>query len=232
MELRLKGGARVTTTDGQEVGRIDRVVLAPQTNEVTHVVVRQGLLLSEDKVAPVHQIHAAAEDEVVLRLTSDQLGDLRSFEETHYVPLEDEDWAGPPAAGGPIGAASLYWYPPLAGGPPHPYPYDVAGSTAYIEETERNVPENAVALRRGAKVVAADGVQVGGIAEVLTDGATARVTDFVIEQGFLFKERKRVPVGWIRAVAEDVVELAVGSKLLDRLRPYEPAGAREDLAGP
>jgi uncharacterized protein YrrD len=221
MELHIRSNAKVVTADGQEAGRVDRVVLAPQTNEVTHLVVRKGLLFGQDKVVPVDQIQSATDEAIGLRLTADKLADLLPFEETHYIPIEDDSRAGEPGSIALPRPAGLYWYPPVAAGLPVLEPYDaVAASTGYVAETERNVPEGTVALKKGARVVAADGVEVGGIDEVLTDSTSGQATDFVIEQGFLFKERKRVPVGWIRSVAEDEAKLAVESRLLERLSSY------------
>lgn len=51
--MQFKQGTHVYTIDGKDVGAIDRVVLDPKTDEVTHVVVRRGWLFSEDKVVPI-----------------------------------------------------------------------------------------------------------------------------------------------------------------------------------
>ena len=45
--MQFKQGATVSTYDGKNVGHVDRVVLNPKTKEVTHIVVRKGLLVSD-----------------------------------------------------------------------------------------------------------------------------------------------------------------------------------------
>lgn len=66
LKVELKEGTSVYTSDGEEVGKISRFVLDPQTNQVTHVVVQRGWLLSEDKVVPINMINSATEDRVQL----------------------------------------------------------------------------------------------------------------------------------------------------------------------
>jgi uncharacterized protein YrrD len=78
-----------------------------------------------------------------------------------------------------------------------------------------------VALKEGAKVVAADGEHVGNVEELVTDSSTDRVSQVMISQGLLLKEKKLVPSNWIDTVAEDEVYLGVGSDTLNSLRSYE-----------
>jgi uncharacterized protein YrrD len=47
------------------------------------------------------------------------------------------------------------------------------------------------------------------------------VTHFLISQGILFKDRKLVPVHWVKSVGEDSVSLAVSSQVLERLPSYQ-----------
>ncbi len=150
--MRFKQGASVFTSDGQDVGRIDRVVMDPHTRQVTH-----------------------------------------------SAPL-------------------LYWYPPIEGGPRGYFP-DYSRQS-YIAETERNIPEDTVALKEGAKVVSADDKYVGNIECILTDPRTERVTHLLVSKGLLLKEGKLVPTRWVNIVGEDEVHLAVGSRLLDQLPEY------------
>jgi hypothetical protein len=141
------------------------------------------------------------------------------FEETHYVRLDEGEWRNAPDRYGAGYALPLYWYPPVASvlespglvGPP---------ATAYVPRTERNTPEGTVALEAGARVIAADGQHVGNVEEVLTEPEADRATGIVISQGLLLKGKKRIPVHWIRTVGDDEVHLAVGSRLLERLRAH------------
>ncbi len=213
--MQFRQNAGVYTVDGKDAGRIDRVVLDPKTKEVTHIVVRKGFLFTEDKVIPLDLIGAATEEGVILR---EDAGDLQArphFEETHYVQVTEDP---PSRAGDDIrvnDAPPFYWYPLLGGVPPMAIADPL--TPGYIAETKQNIPEGAVALKEGAKVIAADGQQVGNVEQVITDPRVGRVMNLVIGQGILVKERRQVPITWVSKVREDEVHLTVGSHIVDEL---------------
>src|SRR4051794_6735788 len=184
MSMRFKQGTRVFTAQDQEVGVIDRVVIDPGTNEVTHVVVRKGFLLPEDKVVPSTMIAQASEDRVTLQKDVTDLDALPPYEYTHYFPLEDDPDSGEdyPSDYAP----PLYWYPPvgrIAGGfPGYAYAFPIP---PYVVSTEKNIPDGAVALKEGVKVMSSDGQHVGNIAEIFTDSRTDRAIHFLIARGLL-----------------------------------------------
>lgn len=223
--MRFEENMPVYTFEGEHLGDINRVVMDPRTKEVTHLVIREGFLFTEDKVLPIDLIGATGEDRAVLRETDRDPDDLPRFEETEFVPmdrvLEVEDQADQTIRQAPP-RRPLLWYPPAGArwwgvGPaatayPAPPPYVVM--------TERHIPAGTVPLQEGASVTAANGEHVGDIAIVLTDPTSNRATHFVIEEGLLFKERKLVPTSWINTVNEQAVQLAVGSQLLDSLPEY------------
>lgn len=209
--MQFKQDASVFTTTDQAVGRIDRVVLDPITKAITHVVVRKGFLFTQDKVVPIGLVAEATEERVTLR---DDIGDLQAlpdFEETHFVVANEHDL--PHLSGNETQVPSLYPYPP-AFGPSFP------SQPVYITRVEENIPEGTVALKEGAKVLAADGKQVGHVEQVLTNASAGRATHFVISKGLFLKERKLVPTAWANIIGEDEVHLTVGSPFLNELRPY------------
>ena len=111
--MQFKRGTPVFTANGADVGRIDRVVMDPRTNEVAGLVVRKGFFFTEDKVVPFDLVFQASEDRVTLRQgIGDAFNNLANFEETHYVPIEGP--AGQPEQADY--ASSLYWYPPVGMG--------------------------------------------------------------------------------------------------------------------
>jgi uncharacterized protein YrrD len=212
-------GADVFTADGNQVGSIDRVVIDPYDDEVTHLVVNQGFLFTEDKVLPVDWISEANEDRITLRPDIEDLDRLPKYEETHYMPRHEEDPV--PRADGRYayrGVAPMYPYPHFGIGA---WPTLGAGTEAHTERrTHRNIPHNTEALQTGAKVFSSDDKHVGEIESVLMDERDNQVSHFVIAQGFFFKDRKLVPVTWVRTLMQDEVHLGVGSGTLDQLPEY------------
>jgi uncharacterized protein YrrD len=215
--MQFKDGATVYTANGQNVGSIDRVVIDPGTDEVTHVVVRQGMLFTEDKVVPTEIIDTATAEEVRLRADVDNLEELPHFEETHYLSLDETDRTTYPAGY----ARPAYWYPPVGLGLGYYPSYYAYPARPYVVETERNIPEGAVGLKEGAKVVSADGETVGNVARVFTDDEMQQATHLLITEGWIFKEKKVVPIGWVKSMAEDEIRLTVNARRLERVPVYQ-----------
>jgi uncharacterized protein YrrD len=219
--MQFKDGTGVYAFDGQHVGHVDRVVLNPQTKEVTHLVVRKGFLFTEDKIVPLNLIASATEDRVSLCEDAGELDALPPFEETHYIPLDRADLRN---VAYPIGtAAALYWYPPMGGSMSNP---SGLGST-YLPpsrtEIDQNIPEGTVALKEGARVFDDGNQHVGNVTRVFTESPGDRVTFVLISEGVVFKEKKLIPVAWIREIQEEEIFLNVGTTVLDRLPEYQEA---------
>jgi sporulation protein YlmC with PRC-barrel domain len=213
--MQFRQNAGVHTADGKVAGRIDRVVLDPKTKEVTHIVVRKGFLFTDDKVIPMDLIDAASEAGVMLRENAGDLQALPLFEETHHVRAAESP---PTQAGGDIrvnDTPSFYWYPLMGGVPPIAVADPL--TPGYVAETEQNIPEGTVALKEGAKVIAADGQHVGNVEQVITDPRVGRIMNLVISQGILVKERRQVPFTWVSTVREHEVHLTVASQIIDEL---------------
>lgn len=216
--MQFKEGADVFTADGEKAGEVERVVIDPKTNKVTHIVVQKGFLFTEEKVVPILLVDEATQERVTLHFIED-LDALPPLKEEHYVPLYG-------AADKPSGRA-VYWYPPRGvpwwrPGGYLQYP-DTFGypEPAFVVRTEKHIPESTVALEEGAPVITKDGERVGDVERVLTEPASDRATHFVISQGLFLEEEKVVPTTWVRDIHEDEVHLAVSSDLVDSLPAYE-----------
>ncbi len=219
--MQFKKDSRVFASDGKEVGSMERVVIDPQTREVTHNVVKKGLLLPEDRVIPVDQVATATEARISLNLSSSGLKDLPLFEEAYYVPADDPT----ASAFSTDNAASVLWYPPAGvgwGGFMAVPAYGPVMPRAVA--TERNIPEDTIALKEGARVISADDKHVGNVERIFTHPDNGRLTHLVISRGMLLKERKLIPVTWVNNIQEDEVHLLVHSELLNRLPDYADTG--------
>lgn len=221
LNIELKEGTPVVTADGQDVGRINRFVLDPATNEVTHIVVQKGWLLTEDKVVPFEMVASSTEGKLVLSEELKDVDQLPPFEETHYVPANEERNRREEPREGVTGenVPVYYWYPP------HGYmgfPAYGLGQYAWPRvETQQNIPGNTVPLKEGTNVLSSDDEHVGNVERLFVEPDSSTATHFLISQGLLFKNHKLVPVNWIRSVSEDNVQLGVSSQLLEILPDYE-----------
>jgi sporulation protein YlmC with PRC-barrel domain len=78
-EVAVRQGARVEATDGR-VGRLDEFLVDPVTEQVTHLVLREGHLWGQrDVTIPVSEIDRLEENTVYLKLDKSQVGALRSI---------------------------------------------------------------------------------------------------------------------------------------------------------
>jgi uncharacterized protein YrrD len=214
--MQFKNDSKVYTASGQDVGHISRVVLNPKTKEVTHIVVQQGFLFTEDKVVPLDLIASATDQRVTLKANAGDLSKLPPFEETHYVPLDPTEARA--AAYPPDLAMPMYSYVPLGMGA-----VDYAPMPAFRAETERHTPDDTVAVKEGARVITSDDKHVGNVERVFTDSAKDRATYFVVSQGLLLKTRKAIPASWVSVVTEDEVNLNVGASVLEGLPDFQEA---------
>lgn len=219
--IELKEGMSVVTRGGDEVGKVSRFVLDPATHEVTHIVIQKGWLLPEDKVIPFPFLSSGSEDNLVLSDEVGDLGELPPFEESYFIRATDDDPGDAIPSNVPTYrfAPAYYWYPSHATtGFPGSGPGYVP---ATLTETTRNIPDHTVALQEGTDVISADGEHVGDIERLFIDPGSNKTTHFLISQGILFKDRKLVPVHWVRSVEEDEVHLVVSSRLLERLPAHQ-----------
>jgi uncharacterized protein YrrD len=213
--MQFKEGSRVYTADGKDVGRIDKVVMNPQTKELTHLVVRKGFLFTEDKVLPLSLVASANEDGLMLQAEAGNLDKLPAFEETHYIALDEVERGESDYADNSV----LYWLPPYDSlGYPSIYPYP----PPYTATTTQNIPENSVVLEEGTEVYSSNKELLGRVERILTDFPSEIATYFVLTLGQLGSEKKLVPMTWVKQINDGKLYLSVGKSTVERLVEYQP----------
>lgn len=208
------------TRDGEEAGKIKRVVIDPETKEATHIVVQKGFLLKEDRVIPMSLVGKTNEENLKLRADSGNLDSFPEFEESHYIATEMTQQS---AAHSSSGIGSLYWYPPVAA----QWATDTQSnarttSKAYIKETTQNIPTDTVALKEDASVYGSDDELIGNLETVITKTPEDKVTHLLVSQGLIWTGKKLVPATWISHVGEEKVTLSVSSEFIEGLPNYHP----------
>jgi sporulation protein YlmC with PRC-barrel domain len=174
--------AEVECSDGV-CGHSTYVILNPVTDEVTHVVVEREAYPFSDRLVPMGMVEESTSKRVVLRCSSDELGEMESFTETEFVR--------------PEGVESL----PLL-----MWPYAAAEEAMMPLEHER-IPAGELAVRRSARVRATDG-EVGRVDEFLVDPDDGQITHLVMREGHLWGAKEiAIPVSAIAQIKEDMVYL-------------------------
>jgi sporulation protein YlmC with PRC-barrel domain len=214
--MRVEVGARVRTTDGKDVGTIDRLIVDPANNEIKAAVIRKGAILPRDVEVPLSALELGPDGSIRLTYTADQVHQLPEFFESNYTATPPAGYM--PPAGYPMGG--IYW--PLGlgyfGAPPLPETAVSTGSSARDREAgaalERQDLENVV-IGEGSDVVDRDGEKVGDVARLVFDPDGKHVTSFVVRKGFIFTEDKELPASVVDRVDDGVIYLTVGKQELN-----------------
>ncbi len=212
--MHFKKNSDVLTHDKNHVGQVDRVVIDPATDEVSHLVVKKGFLFTEDKVVPITDIETTSKKTVILKKTAAP-DDYPEFDETQYVPnggVEDFNRRQTDEA------RQLLWYHSAVKAPYlKSAPYPSSHKPLYYKKTHRNIPDDAVALEEGADVTGVDGKQLGTIEDIYAETETFKVTQLLVSTGLIKKDKKLVPVDWIKDIGEDAVQLHINSIVFESL---------------
>jgi sporulation protein YlmC with PRC-barrel domain len=177
-------GTGVRCEEG-ECGSIERVVIDPVAQRVTHLVVDPGR--GEDKLVPVTLVDDEAEG-IKLACTAGEFAALESAEEGQFLPGGDNDFGYDPAQ-------TMVWpfFRPniaLAGGMnPPPFHGPSSGGGRRVQE---RVPAGEVQIRRGDRVEARDG-EAGRVRGLVVDGRQNTVSHVLLSEGHLWG-RKTVAV--------------------------------------
>ncbi len=186
--MRIDIGAGVRTGDGKDAGTVHKVIIDPEQDKVTHLVVRTGLLFRRLIVVPLDKVGRANRLEVNLQVSEQELNQMPDFVHTEYA-APPEGWV--PTVNYPAG--SILW--------PGGY-----ANVPIVVEQEKAVPENSVEISRGTEVFALDG-KLGVVDEVVVDIGTGKVRGFVVCENEKLQRSVFVPVTWISALGGDRLSL-------------------------
>ncbi len=75
----LKEGAKVITSEGRQLGSVERVIAEPETDHATHLLVSSGLLAKEKKLIPITWVMIRGENEVLLTVEPNLVEELSEY---------------------------------------------------------------------------------------------------------------------------------------------------------
>jgi sporulation protein YlmC with PRC-barrel domain len=178
-------------------GHSTYVIVNPLTENITHVVVNQGVFPHSERLVPIEQVEDCSADQICLRCTKEELAAMQAFIETEFVQEEIPHY---------YPDATLMW--------PIVYP-DMEPTTVGVEH--RQIPPGELAVRRGTDVQARDG-RVGRVDEFMADPKTGHITHLIMREGHLWGEKDvTIPVSHIEHIEEDAVHLNLHKKDIEAL---------------
>ena len=205
--LYVTDGASVVAADGSDLGRVERLVVDPRTNDVTHLVLAKGFFSADERIVPIEMVAQAVDG--VVRLSDEvALDELRPFEETHFLPL-----APPPQTQMSPSPSPFVWMYPTRGTVDVPTYTNHVGPQRATTITTRNIPDDAVVLEPGVDVVTLDAEKIGTVAAVSLDDEGDLVS-IEVDRGW-FKEDRTLPAHVISEIEPDAVRLALSAAVLE-----------------
>jgi sporulation protein YlmC with PRC-barrel domain len=201
-------GVDASCTDGV-CGEVSRVVIDPVAQAVTHLVVepkhRQGL----GRLVPLDLIDATPE-EVKLRCTTAEFGQLDAAEETQFLPGSSGYAGYRPGQTFSWPFYGLGWGMPGAmgmGSLPQTVIYDT-------------VPLGEVTVRRGEQVHATDG-DIGRVQGLVINPRDHHVTHVLLQEGHLWGRKEvAIPIGAVTRV-DDGIQLTMSKQDVQELPPVD-----------
>jgi hypothetical protein len=203
-------GADVQCTDGL-CGRCTYVLVNPVQKEITHLVVKEEESPHAERVVPIAAVNETTPDMILLRYSTEELGNLDPFIEDEYIreDLPDPDST---AVGFGTGAGGSYMV----------WPYATPTHSVTVRVETKHIPLGELAIRRGAHVEASDG-RVGRVDEFLVDPCCEHVTHLVMREGHLWGQKDiSIPVAEIDRMEKDIVYLKLSKREIEAL-PTVPA---------
>lgn len=214
MDIRL--GKPVLSSDGKEVGKVDRIVLDANSKEVRQIIVHQGVLLTKDRIVDRPMIEQIDSDGTLhLNVDSGMVDELPPFVEKEYIIPSQEDllrwmphaWANESGLGAPfILAPGDYGQ----GYDPHGGLMQQATMNPPETEVRSNLATDAVTIDQGTNVEDKNGDKIGTVDEIYYDD-DGNIAGFVVKEGFLFHHDVRVPADWVESMTPDAVRLRLSA---------------------
>ncbi len=236
MDTNIRLGAPVVLLDGTEVGRVDRIVVEPETESLLELVVHKGFLLREDRIVDQAFVENVDEDgRVVLRLDPDEVHDLPPYIAQAYVVAPTYAVARDPYGSsiGPLAEGGVLHrtHAPMKEG-------RHVSSAAYVDwvmsaaavEVRSDLPDTGAAIDVGTDVVTRDGHRLGTIEAIDVD-EERHVRGYVVREALFHRLDLVIPEDMIDAVTDDRVRLAADADDLRFVATRKSVDPPEATAG-
>ena len=179
-------------------GHTQAVLLNPDHDVITHLVVKEGKRRHTERLVPIDMIDASLTDSIYLKLNEQMLQSLPPFFDVEYVQT------------------NLPRYIQISGMPD--IESIVLQERRFIEEKIYHIPTNEVAVNRGTLVYSADENVIGSVDEFLVDQDGGRVTNLVLREGHIFGQKDVfIPITEIETIQESGLFLRLNKRNVEKL---------------
>jgi hypothetical protein len=210
MEIPLN--AQVKCTDGA-IGHSLFVLINPVFEELTHLVVRENISLSEYLV-PIEYVSDTSNEIIQLSCTKKQFKLLDPFVKKQYIE-NNVPYTDSRASNMAYGMGTYFW------------PYVTSDLKVKVPVKQKAIPPEELALHRGARVEATDGY-IGKVDEFLVDKEKCHITHLVLRKGHLWGQKEVIiPISAMKDTEEGSVFLNISKHQIESLPSY-PINRRWD----
>ena len=196
-EMNVSTNADVNCVDGSG-GRITHLILDPEKKEITHLVVKDGLL-GDERLVPLTMVVDSTSAETWLRCTKSELKQLPPFARNEQIqPSQPSD---PSAHGDVILVPGMAIQRPLTP----------------ITVKREQIPDGEIAMQHDISVNALDG-RIGHVSEFLLFPPDHKISYLVAEEGHLWdKKHITIPVSEIGHIDKDGIHLRITKDIVEAL---------------
>jgi sporulation protein YlmC with PRC-barrel domain len=222
-------GAPVVSSNGRQIGTLQRIVVERDERRVTHIVIDPGLLESGNllapggwekpraRIVPISAVQNIGTEVIQLALDENAFAEEPLFEQEYYANADPQTGEVQPEGEKPrFRLGELIHYIATAAG---------LGAAPYEPTTEIAFQESS----RSAEVSAGTPVwrrtpheELGIVERVLVDAETNRITAFVLRRKGRGGKMIQVPIEAVSDVQDGVVRVTLSESDLAELQPYEP----------
>jgi sporulation protein YlmC with PRC-barrel domain len=237
--MRINLGTKVVTADGQDIGKIDRLVVDPRSERMQEFVVRKGFFVEHDIIIPIGEVEDRVgnddDDTIHLRMTAEQVKKMPEFIESSYMAAPDGMYPGlfgdGIGMGGGAAAGGWLWPAPIyapadqgslgrAGLPAQaPLANNSAGGEVgpgMMQDSLQESRPGSVFLSTGTDVKTRDGDKVGTVDQLVVDPERGKVTELIVKKGLFGDREIRIPTQFIDEIDDDAIYVALDKERLER----------------
>jgi sporulation protein YlmC with PRC-barrel domain len=222
-------GAPVISSDGHQIGTLERIVVERDERRVTHVVIDPGLLESGNllspggwekpraRIVPISAVQNVSDDRIQLALDQRAFAEEPLFEQEYYANADLQTGEVQAEGDKPrFRLGELIHYIATAAGL-GAAPYEPTTEIAFRESTESaEIAAGTPVWRRTPHE------EIGVVERVLVDAETSRITAFVLRRKGRGGKVIQVPIEAVSDVQDGVVHVTLSEADLAKLRPYQP----------
>ena len=205
----LKFGMEVLTAENEKAGELKTVIIDPAKDQISHLIVRKGLLFPTDKIVPFNLIVDGDEESLQLRDFEGDIQDMQDYRERDFVPANNYINN---QLGGKI--VPLIHYSPI--GITRAQEIELEGIPVTREKLDRDLK----ALKQGMDVISLDEKRVGRVKEIILHPTEGRITHLLVADGILIKNKVLIPAVWVGKIAESKIKLYVDSSVIELLPDF------------